>query len=202
MGFQNEVTEPMANLGYARVSTISQDLSLQLDALAKAGCEPVFEDRGVSGMAAARPGLDKMLEFARKGDIVTVWKLDRIGRSLANLVELVNLLSSRGVGFRSLTESIDTTTSSGRLIFHIFASLAQFERDLIVDRTRAGLEAAAAQGRKGGRPLTMTPEKLERALELLADNRLKKPEIARVLKVSRSVLYAAVAAHEAKLANP
>ena len=136
----------MAAIGYARVSTTDQDLALQLDALAKVGCTRIFEDTA-SGAKAERPGLAAALSFAREGDILTVWKLDRLGRSLSHLIETVSALKARGVGFRSLTESIDTTTPGGRLVFHIFGALGQFERDLIRERTRAGLEAAAARGR-------------------------------------------------------
>lgn len=132
----------------ARVSTQDQDLSLQLDALAAAGCGKVFEDRA-SGARADRPGLQAALEYVRDGEVLVVWKLDRLGRSLPHLMETVTALSERGVGFRSLTEAIDTTTPGGRLIFHIFGALGQFERDLIQERTRAGLTAAAARGRWG-----------------------------------------------------
>lgn len=149
----------MAAIGYARVSTAEQDLALQFDALAKAGCARVFEDTA-SGATADRPGLTAALAFAREGDVLVVWKLDRIGRSLPHLIETVNALEARGVGFRSLTEAIDTTTPGGRLIFHIFGALGQFERDLIRERTRAGLDAAAARGRRGGRRPVMTEEKL------------------------------------------
>ena len=140
----------MANVGHARVSTLDQDLSLQLDALAAAGCGKVFEDRA-SGANADRAGLQVALDYVRDGEVLVVWKLDRLGRSLPHLIETVTELAKRGVGFRSLTEAIDTTTPGDRLIFHIFGALGQFERDLIGERTRAGLAAAAARGRKGGR---------------------------------------------------
>lgn len=155
----------MAAIGYARVSTTDQDLALQLDALSKAGCARVFEDKA-SGAKADRPGLKAALSFVRDGDILTVWKLDRLGRSLPHLIETVNGLEARearGVSFRSLTEAIDTTTPGGRLIFHIFGALGQFERDLIRERTRAGLDAAMARGRQGGRKPVVTDEKLRRA---------------------------------------
>jgi DNA invertase Pin-like site-specific DNA recombinase len=146
----------MAAIGYARVSTTDQDLTLQLDALSKAGCARVFEDKA-SGAKADRLGLKATLSFVRNGDILTVWKLDRLGRSLPHLIETVNGLEARGVSFRSLTEAIDTTTPGGRLIFHIFGALGQFERDLIRERTRAGLDAAMARGRRGGRkPVVLT----------------------------------------------
>jgi DNA invertase Pin-like site-specific DNA recombinase len=138
-------------IGYARVSTLEQRLELQQDVLRAAGCEQVFSDTA-SGAKTARPGLAAALEAGRAGDVLVVWKLDRLGRSLAHLVETVQALAARGIGLRCLQEQLDTTTSGGRLIFHIFASLAEFERDLIQERTHAGLTAARARGRKGGRP--------------------------------------------------
>jgi DNA invertase Pin-like site-specific DNA recombinase len=138
-------------IGYARVSTHVQSLSLQLDALKKARCQKVFDDK-VSGARSERPGLEATLEYVREGDTLLVWRLDRLGRSLKDLIEIIGGLEKRGIGFRSLQESIDTTTSRGRLIFHVFGALAEFERNLIRERTRAGLEAARARGRKGGRP--------------------------------------------------
>jgi DNA invertase Pin-like site-specific DNA recombinase len=179
----------MAAIGYARVSTTDQDLALQLDALAKVGCARIFEDTA-SGAKAERPGLAAALSFAREGDILTVWKLDRLGRSLPHLIETVNALEARGVSFRSLTEAIDTTTPGGRLVFHIFGALGQFERDLIRERTRAGLEAAAARGRQGGRKLT--DEKLPRAHTLRAQG-LTVREVAARIKVGKTALYAALA---------
>src|SRR3954471_17249112 len=141
----------VANVGYARVSTLDQDLSLQLDALAAVGCGKVFEDRA-SGARADRAGLQAALAYVRDGEMLVVWKLDRLGRSLKHLIETVTALSNRGVGFRSLQEAIDTTTSGGKLIFHVFGALAEFERDIIRERTVAGLAAARARGRKRGRP--------------------------------------------------
>ena len=138
-------------IGYARVSTLEQDVSLQTDALQKAGCERIFQDK-ISGAKSDRPGLQEALNYARKGDSIVVWRLDRLGRSLKHLIETVGELEEQGIGFRSLQESIDTTTSGGRLIFHIFGALAEFERNLIRERTIAGLEAARARGRLGGRP--------------------------------------------------
>src|SRR5690606_21306163 len=136
-------------IGYARVSTDDQNLSLQLDALAKAGCDKIYEDR-MSGAKAARPGLQLALEVARAGDVLVVWRLDRLGRSLKDLIEMVSQMEARGVGFQSLQESVDTTSSGGKLIFHIFGALAEFERQLIRERTQAGLTAARARGRRGG----------------------------------------------------
>ena len=180
----------MAAIGYARVSTAEQDLALQLDALARAGCARVFEDTA-SGATADRPGLTAALAFAREGDVLVVWKLDRLGRSLPHLIETVNALDARGVGFRSLTEAIDTTTPGGRLIFHIFGALGQFERDLIRERTRAGLDAAVARGRRGGRKPVMTEEKLHRAKTLIAQGLTVREAAARI-KVGKTALYAAL----------
>ena len=179
----------MARIGYARVSTAEQDTALQTDALRKAGCERIFEDTA-SGAKVERPGLASALEFLRDGDVLVVWKLDRLGRSLPHLIEVIATLEARGVGFWSLTEAIDTTTSGGRLIFHVFGALGQFERDLIRERTKAGL-AAAARGRKGGRKPVVTADKLQRAREHIA-NGLNVREAATRLKVSKTALYTAL----------
>jgi DNA invertase Pin-like site-specific DNA recombinase len=178
------------NVGYARVSTIDQDPALQLDALAAAECVKVFEDRA-SGVRTDRPGLRAALDYVRDGDVLIVWKLDRLGRSLPHLIETVTWLATRGVGFRSITEAIDTTTPGGRLVFHLFAALGQFERDLIQERTRAGLAAAAARGRKGGRKPVITGAKLERARTIIARG-LTVREAATRLKVGKTTLYAAL----------
>ena len=180
----------VANVGYARVSTVDQDPALQLDALAKAGCGKVFEDRA-SGARADRVGLRSALEYARDGDVLIVWKLDRLGRSLPHLIDTVTMLENRGVGFRSITEAIDTTTPGGRLVFHLFGALGQFERDLIQERTRAGLTAAAARGRKGGRKPVITGEKLERARAIIGKG-LTVREAATRLKVGKTALYEAL----------
>ena len=186
----------MALIGYARVSTAEQDTALQTDALRQAGCERVFEDTA-SGAKADRPGLAAALAYLRDGDVLAVWRLDRLGRSLPHLIETLGALEARGVGFRSLSESIDTTTSGGRLIFHVFGALGQFERDLIRERTQAGLAAAAARGRKGGRKPVVTAEKLQRAREHIA-NGLNVREAAARLKIGKTSLYAALqAAREA-----
>jgi DNA invertase Pin-like site-specific DNA recombinase len=182
----------MALIGYARVSTVEQDTALQTDALRKAGCDKIFEDT-VSGAKAERPGLAAALAYVREGDTLVVWRLDRLGRSLPHLIETIGALEARGVGFRSLTEAIDTTTSGGRLIFHVFGALGQFERDLIRERTKAGLTAAAARGRKGGRKPVVTAEKLQRAREHIA-NGLTVREAAARLKVGKTALYAALKA--------
>jgi DNA invertase Pin-like site-specific DNA recombinase len=178
------------NVGYARVSTIDQDPTLQLDALAAAGCAKVFEDCA-SGARADRAGLRSALEYVRDGDVLIVWKLDRLGRSLPHLIETVTSLATRGVGFRSITEAIDTTTPGGRLVFHLFGALGEFERDLIRERTRAGLAAAVARGRKGGRKPVVTGEKLARARAIIAKG-LTVREAATRLKVGKTALYDAL----------
>lgn len=180
----------MAHIGYARVSTIDQDPALQLDALTAANCVKVFKDRA-SGARADRPGLRAVLDYAREGDVLVTWKLDRLGRSLPHLIETVAGLERRGVGFRSLTEAIDTTTPGGRLVFHLFAALGQFERDLIRERTRAGFAAAAARGRRGGRQPVVTADKLRRAQDLVAKG-LSVRDAAVRLKVGKTALYKAL----------
>ena len=186
----------MTSIGYARVSTQDQDPALQLDALRAAGCAKTFEDRA-SGARTDRPGLRQALDYARDGDVLVVWKLDRLGRSLPHLLETVAGLERRGVGFRSLTEAIDTTTPGGRLVFHLFGALGEFERDLIRERTRAGLEAAAARGRKGGRKAVVTAEKLARARTIIAKG-LTVREAAMRVKVGKTALYEALRAASAR----
>ncbi len=183
----------MALIGYARVSTENQHVDLQKDALRKAGCERVFEDI-ISGAKTERQGLDAALAYLREGDTLLVWKLDRLGRSMVHLVNTVQGLAARGVGLKVLTgqgAAIDTTTAPGKLVFGIFAALAEFERDLIRERTKAGLTAAAARGRKGGRKPVVTADKLQRAREHIA-NGLNVREAATRLKVSKTALYAAL----------
>lgn len=180
----------MALVGYARVSTAEQSLGLQKDALGRAGCEEVFEDQA-SGARAERPGLAEALGYVRRGDTLVVWKLDRLGRSMAHLIETVRKLEAKGVGFRSLTEGVDTTTPGGTLVFHIFGALAQFERDLIRERTNAGLKAAEARGSKGGRRPVVTPDKLAKARAYLASGRTVREAAARV-KVGKTALYKAL----------
>ncbi len=178
-------------IGYMRVSTGEQSLDLQRDALARTGCERIYDDV-CSGRATDRPGLSKALDAAREGDALVVWKLDRIGRSLPHVVGLVGDLQKRGVGLKVLTGDVDTTTATGRLVFGIFATLAEFERDLIHERTMAGLAAARARGRAGGRPRVMTKPKLKAAMTMMADRDNAARDIAAELGVSLSTLYAYV----------
>jgi len=180
------MTNPL--IGYARVSLNDQSAALQEDALKKAGCIRVFTDHA-SGSKASRPELDKMLDQLRSGDVVVVWRLDRLGRSLRNLIDLVETLADRGVGFRSLTESIDTTTANGRLFFSIMGALAEFERDLIRERTQAGLAAARARGRVGGRPSVMNAKKIATARKLYDSREHTVAEIAEMLDVSVATIY-------------
>jgi DNA invertase Pin-like site-specific DNA recombinase len=174
-------------IGYARVSTKDQNLELQREALLKAGCEKILDDK-LSGARADRPGLAKAFELLREGDTLIVWKLDRLGRSLRHLVELVAKLQGQGIQFRSLTDSIDTGTPSGRFFFHVMASLAEMERDLALERTRAGLAAARSQGRTGGRKRQMTESKVEAAKKLLATG-IDPRDVAKNLGVSVPTLY-------------
>lgn len=173
-------------IGYARVSTAEQSPQLQEDALRAAGVVRIFVDVA-SGGTASRPQLDAALDYAREGDVLVVWRLDRAGRSLKHLISLVSVLDERGIGFRSLSESIDTTTAGGRLIFHVFGALAEFERDLIRDRTTAGLAAARARGRKGGRPAKLTPAARESVRAMRASNKPLQ-EIADAFGVSRTTV--------------
>jgi DNA invertase Pin-like site-specific DNA recombinase len=182
---------PRTRIGYARVSTTDQDPALQIDALTAAGCARIFTDTA-SGALDARPELDGALDYLRAGDTLVVWRLDRLGRNLRHLVATVDELRDRGVEFASVTESIDTSTPTGRLIFHTFAALAEFERDLIRERTQAGLAAARARGRLGGRPSVMTDEKLKVAREMYDSREHTTAAIARTLGVSRATLYRAL----------
>lgn len=179
-------------LGYARVSTRDQSVALQVDALQAAGCEKVVTEIA-SGAKADRPILNRLLEDARAGDTVVIWKLDRLGRSLAHLVATVNALSARNIGLKSLNDPIDTTTPQGRLVFNMFAALSEFERDLIRERTQAGLTAARARGRKGGRPKGLPTKALSTASAaetLYREGKLTAQQIADQLHISKSTLYA------------
>lgn len=175
-------------IGYARVSSLDQSLDLQKDALNKAGCERVFEDK-VSGAKDSRPGLNAVLDHLRPGDTLVVWRLDRLGRSLKHLISTVEHLLDRGIGFRSLTESIDTTTSGGKLVFSIFGALAEFEREIIRERTNAGLAAARARGRKGGRRITHSEKKIVTAQKLADTSNDTIAQICSSLGISRSTYY-------------
>lgn len=184
------LTVPML-IGYARVSTHDQNLDLQKDALTKAGCEKVLVDVA-SGKATDRSGLERAKELLRDGDVFVVWRLDRLGRSLKHLIETLTELEGRGVGLLSLTEAIDTTTPGGRLIFHVFGALAEFERNLIRDRTQAGLAAARARGRNGGRPKSFNASQRELAVDLYRHRKHSIQEICRTVGISRPTLYAYV----------
>src|SRR2546421_12105761 len=175
-------------IGYARISTDDQNLDLQRDALTKAGCEQIFTDR-VSGTKASRPGLTEALSHLRSGDTLVVWRLDRLGRSLRHLIDTITDLQERGVGFKSLTESIDTTTSGGRLVFNIFGSLAEFEREIIRERTNAGLQAAIRRGRNGGRPKKLTAKQVQMLQHLAADKKHSVKEICQTLGIGRTAFY-------------
>lgn len=177
-------------IGYARVSTDGQNLDLQLDALRDAGCTKIFQDV-ISGSRSERPELEQALDYLRPGDTFVVWRLDRLGRSVKHLIEVVNDLQERGVGLTSLQEDIDTSSPSGKLVFHIFGALSEFERDLLRERTKAGLDAARRRGRVGGRKTVMTPNKLATAKKLYEDpdNAMTMKEIAETVGISRSTLY-------------
>ena len=175
-------------VGYARVSTQEQDLALQLDALHRAGCTKLFEEKA-SGAQRDRPALKAALDYMREGDTLVVWKLDRLARSLKQLIETVEQFGERGIGLRSLTEAIDTTTAGGKLVFHIFAALAEFERGVIRERTLAGLQAARARGRLGGRPPALKAKDLAAAKAMLKDPEITVAEVAKRLGVAASTLY-------------
>jgi DNA invertase Pin-like site-specific DNA recombinase len=179
---------PGTAIGYARVSTADQDPALQIDALMLAGCVRIFTDHA-SGSLRERPELTKALDYLRPGDKLVVWRLDRLGRSLRHLIDTVGLLDDRGIALASVTESIDTSTSSGRLILHIFGSLAEFERELIVERTHAGIRAARARGRLGGRPTVLPAEKKQAAQRMYDSRDYTVAAIARTIGVSRATLY-------------
>lgn len=177
-------------IGYARVSTDDQNLDLQRQALTSAGCGEVFTDQ-VSGTSTRRPGLDKALARCAAGDVLVVWRLDRLGRSLSHLIEVINQLGEREVGFVSLSENIDTTTAGGRLVFHLMGAIAEFERSLIVERTRAGIAAAKKRGTHMGRPVALTPAQVRHARALMEAGE-SSTLVASSLGVSRSTLYRAL----------
>jgi DNA invertase Pin-like site-specific DNA recombinase len=175
-------------IGYARVSTDDQNLDLQSDALQQAGCAKIYEDRK-SGAKAERPGLAMALEVARTGDTLVIWRLDRLGRSLKDLIRLAETLDARGIGLKSLHEAIDTTSSGGRLVFHMFGALAEFERNLIRERTQAGLAAARARGRLGGRRKSLDPERRRLVVHLYNERKHTVAEICQLMGISKPTLY-------------
>ena len=175
-------------IGYARISTTDQRLTMQEDALKKDGCQEIFSDI-VSGVKSQRPGLDKALSYLREGDVLVVWKLDRLGRSIQHLIETIRSLSDRKIGFKSLQENIDTSTSSGKLVFHIFSALAEFERELIRERTDAGLKAARIRGRLGGRPALLDNRAIHRMIEMYDEQKNTVAEICKIYSISRPSFY-------------
>ena len=175
-------------VGYVRVSTKDQNASLQFDALRKEGCDKIFEDK-ISGSISERPGLQEALEFIRPGDTLVVWRLDRLGRSLKDLIQRVQELQEIGIGFKSIQENIDTTTSGGKLVFHIFGSLAEFERDLIRERTKAGLESARARGKTGGRRKKLSDSQVKMLRTLHEDPTVSMKDITDMFNISRMSVY-------------
>jgi len=187
----------MAEVGYVRVSTADQSLDLQLQAMEKAGITKVFKDHGVSGTLASRPALDEALAYVREGDVFTVWKLDRLGRSTKNVLEVIDRLNDAGVGFRSLTEGLDTTGPMGKAMLTVLAAFNQLERDVIVERTKAGLDAARAKGRVGGRPRVMDAKKINTARALYESGNHTVAEIASMMGVGTATVYRYLAAGKA-----
>ena len=178
----------MIKVGYARISTSEQSLAIQEDALKNIGCKKIFADT-ISGAKTQRPGLADALDYIREGDTLVVWKLDRLGRSTQHLIETVKLLGDRGIGFQSLQENIDTTTGTGRLVFHIFSALAEFERDLIRERTNAGLKAAKARGRVGGRPPRLKPSQVAEMVKRYHEDNLSIDDLCKLFYISRPSFY-------------
>lgn len=181
-------------IGYARVSTDEQTTDLQIDALRKHGCETICQDVGVSGVKK-RPQLAKLIDSLKAGDVLVVWRLDRLGRSLADLIQLVQQVEARGAGFRSLSEAIDTTSASGRLVFHVMGALAEFERSLLLERTRAGTAAARARGVHLGRPRSLSPRQEKHARALVRGGKSIR-DVAELVGVSKSALHRALAAND------
>ncbi|MGD1866952.1 MAG: recombinase family protein [Phormidesmis sp.] len=180
-------------IGYARVSTVDQNLELQMDALKEAGCEKIFSDRGVSGAEAERPGLDEALDRIRKKDTLVIWKLDRLGRSLSDLLSIVEYLKDRGAHFLSIQDGFDTSTASGKMVFSVIGAMAEYERNLIRERTMAGLKAARARGRLGGRPKALDKSQVKVAIALAEAGELTINEICEQVGCSRSTYYRQVA---------
>lgn len=185
-------------IGYARVSTYDQNPDLQIDALKQVGCERIFQDQA-SGAKTDRSGLQEAIEYMRAGDTLVVWRLDRLGRSLKHLIETITLLENQEIGFQSLQESIDTTTSGGRLVFHIFGALAEFERNIIQERTRAGLAAARARGRQGGRPKSLDEKKRQLLYKLYDEKEHSIKELCDILGISKTTLYTYLGQRKARL---
>lgn len=175
-------------VGYARISTVEQNFDLQLDALKSAGCEKIYRDKA-SGSLSNRPMINEAIEYLRPGDTLVVWRLDRLGRSLKNLIELTNTLSSREIGFKSIVETIDTTTPTGQFFFHITGAFAELERNLIRERTQAGLKAARARGRKGGRPKSIDPKTFEIALQIYNDKNMSVGDMCKRLGIVKRTFY-------------
>lgn len=188
-------------IGYARVSTDDQNLDLQRDALTLAGCDKLCEDKE-SGAKAERPGLLLALEVLRDGDTLVVWRLDRLGRSLKDLIALVEKLEQRGIALKSLQENIDTGSSGGKLVFHLFGALAEFERNLIRERTQAGLSAARARGRSGGRPKALDANKRQLAIRLYHERQHSIDELCRMMGISKPTLYSYLAEADANALHP
>ena len=180
-------------IGYARVSTNDQNLDLQMDALKKANCEKIYHDK-ISGARADRPGLQKVLELARAGDTLVIWRLDRLGRSLKDLIAIAETLKEQSIGLKSLQEGIDTTTSTGQLMFHLFGALAEFEKNLINERSKAGLNAARARGKLGGRPKSLDHNQRQLVVKLYQDRQHSIGEICQMMSISKPTLYSYLAA--------
>jgi DNA invertase Pin-like site-specific DNA recombinase len=178
-------------IGYARVSTDDQNMSLQLDALQAAGCEKIFTDH-LSGATTKRPGLDAALAALQPGDVLTVWRLDRLGRTMRHLVNTVTDFAERGIGFQSITEAMDTTTAGGELLFHVMGALAQFERRLNAERSRAGIEAARRRGKHLGRPANLTPDKISHARQMIDSGEQSVSGMAKIVGVHRVTLHKAL----------
>jgi DNA invertase Pin-like site-specific DNA recombinase len=174
--------------GYARVSTIDQNLDLQIDELKKVGCEQIYTDK-ITGTKFDRPQLNELKKVLRTGDTIVVWKLDRMGRGLRDLINLMKEFEDKGIGFKSITEGIDTTTTTGKLVFHIFGALAEFERNLIVERTQAGLRAGRARGRVGGRPQILNEEQKVLVRKMHADKSIPLTTITQTFKISKQTMY-------------
>ena len=180
-------------IGYARVSTPDQNLDLQTDALRQAGCQKICSDK-ITGVKSERPGLSKVLEIARDGDTLVIWRLDRLGRSLKDLIAISETLKERSIGLKSLKEGIDTTTSTGQLMFHLFGALAEFEKNLINERSKAGLDAARSRGKLGGRPKALDRNQRQLAVKLYHDRQHSIGEICSMMKISKPTLYSYLAA--------